>query len=442
MNLIGISINHRTSSLELREALHLNRDEIVSLIPRLKEQIFSEGVVISTCNRTEILGFPQTEGLGVNSIIGSLLQAKPIDGIKPEHFTRFFSCGAVKHLFSVASGIDSMVIGDSQILGQVKEAFEISEDLDFAGSVSRRIFDTAIKVGKRSIKETTIGEGAVTVSYASVQVVEKIFANLERKSALVIGAGESGELAAIHLRDKGVGKITISNRTIERAETLADKVHGEIVPFQFLKEHLHNFDIIISATSSNELIIHADEIKTAMKKRKGTPVVLMDIAVPRDIDPDVRKIDNVFYHDMDSLKIIVDQNMQKRKEQIPLVEKIVMEELVGFFNWYNTLDVVPTIKSIRSFFEEIRLDELEKIKNKVSDEDFTKIEDMTRRMVGRLLHNPTVKLRGFAESGANIKEVLTNTLILKELFNLDDFPTNGKSDSEENHNSEGNDEKK
>ncbi len=442
MNLIGISINHRTSSLELREALHLNRDEIVSLIPRLKEQIFSEGVVISTCNRTEILGFPQTEGLGVNSIIGSLLQAKPIDGIKPEHFTRFFSCGAVKHLFSVASGIDSMVIGDSQILGQVKEAFEISEDLDFAGSISRRIFDTAIKVGKRSIKETTIGEGAVTVSYASVQVVEKIFANLEKKSALVIGAGESGELAAIHLRDKGVGKITISNRTIERAETLADKVHGEIVPFQFLKEHLHNFDIIISATSSNELIIHADEIKTAMKKRKGTPVVLMDIAVPRDIDPDVRKIDNVFYHDMDSLKIIVDQNMQKRKEQIPLVEKIVMEELVGFFNWYNTLDVVPTIKSIRSFFEEIRLDELEKIKNKVSDEDFTKIEDMTRRMVGRLLHNPTVKLRGFAESGANIKEVLTNTLILKELFNLDDFPTNGKSDSEENHNSEGNDEKK
>ncbi len=441
MNLIGISINHRTSSLELREALHLNRDEIVSLIPLLKEQIFSEGVVISTCNRTEILGFPQTEGLDVNSIIGSLLQAKPIDGIKPEYFTRFFSCGAVKHLFSVASGIDSMVIGDSQILGQVKEAFEISEDLDFAGSISRRIFDTAIKVGKRAIKETTIGEGAVTVSYASVQVVEKIFANLEKKSALVIGAGESGELAAIHLRDKGVGKITISNRTIERAEKLAEKVHGEIVPFQFLKEHLHNFDIIISATSSNELIIHADEIKTAMKKRKGTPVVLMDIAVPRDIDPDVRKIDNVFYHDMDSLKIIVDQNMQKRKEQIPLVEKIVMEELVGFFNWYNTLDVVPTIKSIRSFFEEIRLDELEKIKNKVSDEDFTKIEDMTRRMVGRLLHNPTVKLRGFAESGANIKEVLTNTLILKELFNLEDFPTNGKSDAEENHNSEGNDEK-
>lgn len=442
MNLIGISINHRTSPLELREALHLNRDEIVALIPRLKEQIFSEGVIISTCNRTEIFGFPQNDGLDVNSIIKSLLDSKPVSGIQLEHFSRFFSCGAVKHLFSVASGIDSMIIGDSQILGQVKEAFEISDDLDFAGSISRRIFDTAIKVGKRAIKETTIGEGAVTVSYAAVQVVEKIFASLEKKSALVIGAGESGELAAVHLRNKGVGKITISNRTIERAETLVDKVHGEIVPFQFLKEHLHNFDIIISATSSNELIVHADDVKSAMKKRKGTPVVLMDIAVPRDIDPDVRKIDNVFYHDMDSLKIIVDQNLQKRKEQIPLVEKIVMEELVGFFNWYNTLDVVPTIKSIRSFFEEIRTDELGKIKNKVSDEDFAKIEDMTRRMMGRLLHNPTVKLRGFAEKGSNINEVLANTLILKELFNLEDFPTNGKSDTDENHNSEGSDEKK
>lgn len=442
MNLIGISINHRTSPLELREALHLNRDEIVSLIPRLKEQIFSEGVVISTCNRTEIFGFPQNDGLDVNAIITSLLESKPVNGIKPEHFVKFFSCGAVRHLLSVASGIDSMVIGDSQILGQVKEAFDISDDLDFAGTISRRIFDTAIRVGKRSIKETTIGEGAVTVSYAAVQVVEKIFANLEKKSALVIGAGETSELAAIHLRDKGVGKITISNRTIERAEALADKVHGEIVPFQYLKEHLQNFDIIISATSSNDLIIQADNIKSAMKKRKGTPVVLMDIAVPRDFDPEVRKIDNVFYNDMDSLKIIVDQNMQKRKEQIPLVEKIVMEELVGFFNWYNTLDVVPTIKSIRNFFEDIRTDELEKIKNKVNEEDFSKIEDMTRRMIGRLLHNPTVKLRGFAESGANIKEVLTNTLILKELFNLEDFPTNGKGDSAEDQNSKGNDEER
>ncbi len=442
MNLVGISINHKTSPLDLREALHLNHDEIVTLIPRLKNSLFSEGVVISTCNRTEIFGFPQNQELDLSSIIDELIQFKPVNEIKQEHFLKFFSCGAVRHLFSVASGIDSMIIGDSQILGQVKEAFEISEDLDFAGTALRRIFDTAIKTGKRAIKETTISEGAVTVSYAAVQVVEKIFSSLDKKSALVIGAGETGELAAVHLRDKGIGKIAITNRTIERAEKLAKKIHGEIVPFQFYKEHLHNFDIIISATSSNNIIVSYDDIKSAVKKRKNTPLVLMDIAVPRDIDPDVKKIDNVFYHDMDSLKIIVDQNLQKRKDQIPFVQKIIMEEMIGFFGWFNTLDVVPTIKTMRSFFEEIRNDELEKIKNKVSDEDFIKIEDMTRRMIGRILHNPTVKLREFAETGANIKEVAANTMILKDLFNLGSIPSNGKEINEDENNPEGTNEKK
>ncbi len=427
MNLVGISINHKTSALELREALHLNRNEIVELIPLLKESFFSEGVVISTCNRTEIFGFPHNYSLDISPIIDSLLRSKLIDSIKPENFSKFYSCGAVKHLFSVASGIDSMIVGDSQILGQVKEAFEISEDLGFTGTVLRRIFDSTMRVGKRSIKETNIGDGAVTVSYAAVQVVEKIFANIEKKSALVIGAGETGELAAVHLHDKGIGKIAISNRTTERAEKLAVKVHGEIVPFQSLQERLNNFDIIISATSAESLIISFDDIKESMKKRKDAPVVLMDIAVPRDIDPEVGKLENVFYHDMDSLKIIVDQNLQKRRDQIPLVKKIIMEEMVGFFAWYNALDVVPTIKLLRSFFEGIRHDELDKIKNKVSAEDFNKIEEMTRRMIGRLLHNPTVKLREFAESGANINDVTTNTLILKELFNLGEAPQNGNT---------------
>lgn len=433
MNLVGISINHKTSSLELREALHLNHDEIVTFIPRLKESLFSEGVVISTCNRTEIFGFPKINEFNLSPIINELIQFKPVNGIQQEHFLKFFSCGAVRHIFSVASGIDSMIIGDSQILGQVKEAFEISEDLDFAGAALRKIFDTAIKTGKRAIKETKIGEGAVTISYAAVQVVEKIFSNLDKKSALVIGAGETGELAAIHLRDKNIGKLAVSNRTIERAEILAEKVHGEIVPFQFLKEQLHNFDIIISATSSDNIIISFEDIRSALKKRKSSPVVLMDIAVPRDIDPDVKKIENVFYHDMDSMKIIVDQNLQRRKDQVPLVQKIIIDEMKGFYGWLNTLDVVPTIKTMRSFFEEISNDELEKIKNKVSKEDYLKIEDMTRRMMGRILHNPTVKLREFAETGANIKEVTAHTIILKELFNLGEAPLNGNEFNEDEH---------
>ncbi|MEW6195283.1 MAG: glutamyl-tRNA reductase [Bacteroidota bacterium] len=425
MNLIGISINHKTAPIEIREALHLNRDEIIQLIGKLKDDSFSEGVVISTCNRTEIFVFPRYYSLNIDTTINTLLNLKPVSGIKKEHFNKFFSCGAVKHLFTVSSGIDSLIIGDSQILGQVKEAFEISEDLNFTGTISKRIFDYSIKVGKRAIKETAIGEGAVTVSYAAVQVVEKIFANLEKKSALVIGAGETAELAAVHLHDKGVEKITITNRTESKAISLAEKVNGTVIPFTNFKEHIYNFDIIISATSANDTILCYEDIRNEMKKRKGNPLVIMDIAVPRDFDPEVKKLDNVFYHDMDSLKIIVDQNIQKRKAEIPKVGEIILEELVNFFSWYNTLDVVPTIKSIREFFDEIRNDELEKIKHKIKEEDFTKIEDMTRRMMGRLLHNPTVKLRELAESGNNIQDITTNTIILKELFGLDKIRNNG-----------------
>lgn len=430
MNLVGISLNHKTSPLELREALHLNREEIISLINRIKSGNFSEGVVISTCNRTEIFGFPKDESIDSDFLIQQLIDFKPVNGIKPGHFNRFFSCGAIKHLFSVASGIDSMVLGDSQILGQVKEAFEISDDLNFSGTISSRIFDTAVKVGRRAIKETTIGEGAVTVSYAAVQVVEKIYANLNKKSALVIGAGETGELAAIHLRDKGVGKIAIANRTISKAEELAAKVHGEIIPFQFLKEHIQNFDIVISATSSENIILSADEIRSAIKKRRGAMMVIMDIAVPRDIDPATREIDGVFYHDMDSLKVIVDQNMQKRRDQIPLVEKIIIDEMVNFYSWYNALDVVPTIKAMRNFFDDIRTDELNKLKHKISEEDYSKVEEMTKRMIGRILHNPTVKLREYAETGDNSNEVTTNTIILKELFKLDNNSNNGNQEKE------------
>ncbi|MFA7290275.1 MAG: glutamyl-tRNA reductase, partial [Melioribacteraceae bacterium] len=414
-----------TAGIELREALHLSKDEIIDLIPKLKE-FFSEGIVISTCNRTEIFGFPNNFTLAYQEIIDILITHKPVSGITHDNFSKYFSCGAVKHLFSVASGIDSLIIGDSQVLGQVREAFEISEDLGFSSTLMHRVYETAMKVGKRVIKETSIGEGAVSISYAGVQVVEKIFSPLEKKRAIIIGAGETGDLAATHLRDKGIGKIAISNRTIERAEKLAKKVNGDIIPFQDLKDHFHNYDIIISATSSPDIIISKNDIKEMMKKRKGETIVIMDIALPRDIDPDVRQIENVFYHDIDSLKVIVDQNVTKRRNEIPKALEIIMEEMHQFFGWVNTLEVVPVIKSVRDFFEEIRLDELEKLKNKVSEEDFTKFEDMTRRMMGRILHNPTVKLRELAESGTNIQDTLTHSILVRDLFDLDKKRKNGE----------------
>lgn len=426
MNLIGISINHKTAGIELREALHLSLAEITELINQLKKDTLSSGFILSTCNRTELFGFTKDGIVDFQKILDPLLTYKKVDGLTSQNFDKFFSCSAVRHIFKVTSGIDSLIIGDSQILGQAKESFQLADDLNFSDSITKRIFDTAVKVGKRAIKETSIGEGAVTVSFAAVQVVEKIFANLDKKSALVIGAGETGELAATHLIDKSVEKLVIANRTFERAETLAQKLNADVLPFEDIAEHLHEFDIVFSATSAPGYIISIDQVKKMMKKRKGSPVCIMDIALPRDIDPGVRDLDNVFYHDIDSLNIIVKQNVKKRESEVPKVEKIIIEEMVNFFAWYNTLDVVPTIKEIREFFEAIGSDELEKIKHKISDEDYAKVEDMTRRLLGRLLHNPTVKLREIAETGSNPQEVITNSLLVKKLFNL-----NGKHENEE-----------
>lgn len=430
MELVGISINHRTASVEVREKLHLSRDEILSFIPVLQKDFFKVGFILSTCNRTEIFGIPQTEFKDYSNLVDALNEIKSIDRISINNFERYFACSAVRHLFKVASGIDSMIVGDSQILSQIKDAFHVAEDMNFVDSVLKRLFDATIKVGKRSIKETAIGEGAVSVSYAAVQVIEKIFAVLPKKNALVIGAGETAELAAIHLRDKGLTNITITNRTIGKAESLAEKISGFVLPFDRFKEKLENFDVIVSATSAPEFILGVNDVKNMMKKRRGAPVVIMDIALPRDIDPKVAKYENVFYNDIDSLTKIVDENIERRKSEIPAVNNIIMEEMVGFYSWYNALNVIPTIKSFREYFESIREDELRKIKHKVSEEDYVKLEDMTRRMVGRLLHYPTITLRELAEKGDNTQEAANYSFILKDLFHLNGINKNDSEDKE------------
>ena len=419
MDLIGISINHKTAPLTLREALYLSNSEIKNLLPKLKKDIFSDGFILSTCNRTEIFGTPRTGELNSLELSDYILNQKPVTGITQDNFQGFFACSAVKHIYNVAAGVDSLIIGDSQILGQVKEAFQLSLDWNFAGSVMKRLFDSTLKVGKRAISETGIGDGAVSISYAAVQVVEKIFSNLNKKSALIIGAGETGELAAVHLKDKGIGSIVIANRTKEKAEELAGKVRGKIIEFSSIAKELHNFDIVISATGSPTSIISFDDVKNMMKNRRGTPACLVDIAVPRDVDPKVTKIDNVFYHDIDSLEVIVDQNKKQREKEIPAVEKIIMEELVNFYSWYNSLDVIPTIKSFRNFFEEIRADEMDKIKHKIHPDDIDKFNEVTKRLVGRLMHNPTKKLRELSETELSEQDLKNHTLILKELFKLD-----------------------
>lgn len=417
MNLLSISINHRTAPVELREALHLNEEEIRNFILSQKGKMLSEGLVISTCNRTEIYGIPLSNDITTKALQDSVIAHKSDSRVNEKNFETFISRDSVKHLFRVASGIDSMLIGDNQIYKQVKDSFHLADELQFTGFFMRRIMDAATRVGKRAITESAISEGAVTVSYAAVQLIEKIFSTLNKKSALIIGTGETGEIAAKHLRDRGIGRLALTNRTFDKAEKLANELNTAVFPFDSFKEHLHKFDIVVSATSSEGLIINKKDIEDAMKKRNFASMILMDIAIPRDIDPKSKDIDYVFYHDIDSLNIIVEQNLAKRRDEIPKVEKIIEEELNSFFDWYNSLEAAPTIKTLRDHFESIRAEEVEKNINKFSENDREKLDIITKRIINKILHQPTVELKKSSED-KRTEDTAQKISVIRELFGL------------------------
>lgn len=419
MNLLSVCINHHTAPVDARESLFLQENEIREFIKKIKRDLLTEGLVISTCNRTEIYGLPSDKKINSQNLQNFLLQFKAKQEFNKEYFQHFFSKPAIEHLFSVATGINSLLVGDNQIFKQVKESIEISEEMQFTGFLTRRVFDAAIKAGKRAISETGISDGAVTVSYAAVQLIEKIFSTLNKKSALVIGTGETGEIAAKHLKAKGIGRLALTNRTFEKAEKLANELNTAVFPFDSFKDHLYKFDIIISATSSEGIIINKADIETAMKKRNHASLVLMDIAIPRDIDSASSDLDYVFYHDVDSLNIIVEQNLEKRKGEIPKVKKIIDEEIAEFYIWYNSLEAAPTIKTLRDHFETIRSEEVEKNINKFTETDREKLDIITKRIINKILHHPTVELKKNSESGISPDESALRISIIRELFGID-----------------------
>lgn len=418
MNLIGISINHRTASVDLREELNLSNSEIKELIYIVKQSLLKEGLIISTCNRTEIFGITVSDKISCEDLITSLINFKNVQAISTDNFEKFKSFQAVDHLFKLVTGIDSMLIGDNQIFKQVKDSFQLSDEEGFISFYLKKIMDYSLRIGKRAITETAISEGAVTLSFAAVQLIEKIFANLSKKSVLVIGTGETGEIAAKHLRDKGVARLALTNRTFEKAEKLAKELNTAVFPFDNFKEHLHKFDIIVSATGSPDLILNKFDIEKAMKKRNYDPMVIVDIAVPRDVDPDCKNLENVFYNDIDSLHIIVEQNLQKRRSEIPKVEKIISEELNNFTDWLNSLQVTPLIKSLRDKFEAIRAEEVENNINKFSAGDREKLEIVTKKIINKILHYPTVELKKFANENSTQDLNRIKLSAIQEIFGI------------------------
>jgi glutamyl-tRNA reductase len=429
MNLLSIGISHVTAAVDVRERLWLSDEETRAALRQVKERFFSECMLVSTCNRTELYGINPIAPVDHEMLKRFLIDFKQVhDHVLPAHFFAHADRDAIDHLFRVASGIDSMVIGDIQILSQVKEAFTLARDLDALGPVMNRLMQSTLHVGKRIRTETAICEGAVSVSYAAVELAGKIFADLAKKSVLLIGAGETGELTLKHLLGKGIGQIKIANRTRAKAEALVTEFGGSVVDYENINDELRAVDIVITSVASPSYVVAPGDVHKVMKQRSHMPLFIIDIGVPRNVNPAARKIENVFLYDIDSLSAIVDRNLEKRKAEIPKVGDIVAEELGDFQRWYDALQVGPTIIDFREALESIRHQEVEKNINRFKAEDRELVEVLTKRIVNKILHTPTTALKDMAGDGTNVSEALLRVKVLRELFGI--APENGRPHDE------------
>ncbi len=424
LKLTAVSINHRTANVESREKIFYSSEEIRGVSEKIKS-VSRESLVVSTCNRTELYLLPSTRPQTHVDLYHLIRSGKNLaDGEVPAGYETFEGFEAIRHLFSVACGIDSLMLGDIQILGQVKEAYNTGVELGTIGTIMHHASQMALKAGKRAKSETKISEGAISVSYAAVELAEKIFGNLKGKTAMLIGAGETAELAAKDLKPKEIGKLYIVNRTIERAQNLVKEIGiGEAVPLDAITQKLPQVDIVISSVGGSEYILTRDITANAMKRREDNPILIIDIGVPRNVEPAVRKISNVFLNDIDSLNLIVEKNMEMRRSEIPVVRRIVDEELNDFIQWYNSLEVGPTIKKLRNKVEQMRVEEIKRNKNKISDSESEIIDEITRSLVNKILHEPLTNLKN-AENGVSLVD---RVKLIKTLFGLSE-ETRGEED--------------
>jgi glutamyl-tRNA reductase len=330
----------------------------------------------------------------------------------------------VRHLFRVAASLDSMVVGEPQILGQLKDAFDHALTHNTTGTVMNRLMKKAISVAKRIRTETKIAESAVSISFAAVELARKIFGDLDGKTVMLAGAGEMAELAAKHLVNNGVKQILVANRTYERAEELAQEFEGRAVKYEDLVPEMVHADILIAATGAPHYILLKKDMERVIKERKNKPVFLIDIAAIRNLDPEINKIDNVYLYDVDDLQSVVESNIKERQREAEQAEEIIEEEINTFMSWLTTIDVVPTIVALRERAEAIRLAELERSLPKMgelSEKQKKQLEGLTQAIVNKLLHAPLVALKksaGDPEGGSHVESA-------RVLFGLDETPPEG-----------------
>jgi glutamyl-tRNA reductase len=402
MHIYCLGLNHNTTPIKLREQLSLNEDAIRSALARLAcghiSSSIAELVIISTCNRIELYATSSQLAVAELELFLSDVCGLPIKQFR-QHTYRFQGLDTARHLFDVAAGLDSLVIGEPQILGQIVRALELSRGQNMAGPILNRLFQAAIHAGKRARTETDISRNPASVSSLAASLAERSVHPIAEAQVVILGAGEMAELAVEALRKRGANRILVVNRTLERAHAIADRWGAQITTFENLDSALVSADILISSTGAPHTILSAEMVKHAMRARAHRPLVLIDIAVPRDIDPDAANIPHVKLYDIDNLNEKLEGALAERMAEVPLVRSILDEEISEFSDYVKSLEMLPIISDIRQQAESIRKEMLEKTLRRLPDltsAERTRIEAMTQALVKQILHAPTNRLRAEA----------------------------------------------
>ena len=394
-----LGVNHRTAPLDVRERFAHGAHEIPGALARVIDAGAAGGVLLSTCNRTEFYVVAEDERPA--DAIWALLTERLPDR-RPAHTFGYIARDrdAVRHLYRVSSGLDSMILGESQIQGQVRDAWEAARAQ--AGPVLHRLFQTALHVGARVRTETTLGEGNASAASAAVQVAEKIFGDLAGRSAVILGAGDVAELAATCLVDAGVQVGLVANRTHERARSIAERLGARALTLDEAWPHFASVDIALCSTAAPHAVVTWSRVAEAIAARQGRPLCVLDLAVPRDVEPAVAQLENVFLYDIDDLQTVAAHATVRRREQVPAAERIVEQETDLFWAWYGGLGVVPVIKELRGRLDGLRATELGRALQRLrhlSPEDRAQVEQFSEALLNKLLHQPTVALKQAAEEG-------------------------------------------
>lgn len=421
VNLILVGVNHKTTPVEIREKLAFTKGKIEESVDRLFNfPDIIEHTILSTCNRVEIYARANCQDSAIKAIKQFICDFHEVSPVELEdHFYSYRNEEAVEHLFRVSSSLDSMILGEAQILGQVKDAYSLAKDLRSTGLVLNQLFEKAFSLAKKVREETGIAERSVSISSAAVELAQKIFDDLENRTVMLVGTGEMAELAAKHLISYGVKTIYVTSRTYDRAVNLARTLNGSALDFEAFKNELHRADIVITSTSAPNFIIKKEMVEKAIHERKNKPIFFIDIAVPRDIEPDVNDLENIYLYDIDDLHVVVSANMKEREKEADNAMNLISQEVTKFNNWVGTLDAVPTIVEIRKKAENIRMQEIEKTLKKVSylsEDDKKLLRQMSSSIVNKILHKPTIKLKQKTQS----EDGHVYLKAIRHLFHLDD----------------------